>query len=62
MPRRQAEVKQSGDFHGFQQADGIEREAFTITEVSEVLFALGEHLPCRPLAVGKIGKVGPAVG
>ena len=62
MPRRQTEVEQCGDLHRLQQADGAEREAFTLTEFSEMLVAPGEQFLCRTLAVGKIGKVGSAVG
>ena len=62
MPRRQAEVEQGGDLHRLQQADGAERKAFALAQFSEVLFAPGEQLLGRPLAVGKIGKVGSAVG
>ena len=62
MPRRQTEVEQCGDLHRLQQADGAEWEAFTLTEFSEMLVAPGEQFLCRTLAVGKIGKVGSAVG
>jgi hypothetical protein len=62
MSRRQAEVEQGGDLHRFQQLDRVEREAFTIPEFFEVLFTPDEHLFCGTFAVGKIGKVGSAVG
>ncbi len=62
MPRRQAEVEQGCNLHRLQQAYGVQREAFVIAEFSEVIFTPGEQFLGRPLAVGKIGKVGPAVG
>src|SRR5690348_10581565 len=61
MPRRQAEVEQGDDLYGLQQVDSMEGEVFAATEFAEVLLAPGQELLCRPLAVGKVGKVGSAV-
>jgi hypothetical protein len=36
MPRRQTEVKQRGNLHRLQEADGVEREAFAIGKFCEV--------------------------
>jgi hypothetical protein len=55
VPARQPEVD---DIHGLQQADGVEREALALAELSEMLFGPGEQCSCRPLAVGQLGEVG----
>lgn len=62
QPRRQTEVEQRGDFHRFQEVDGVEREAFAIGKFCEVRFAPGKQFLGLPLAVRQIGKVGVAVG